>query len=228
MKTPKHVALIMDGNRRWARAKNLPTIEGHRKGYQTMREVPGWFFDLNVNIVTVYAFSTENWNRSEEEVGYLMKLMKLALSKDFNDFNKKGIKLLISGRINELPNDLPQICQDAMDKTKNNTKGVLNICLNYGGRAEIVDAVKNIIQDNIDINKIDEKLVTNYLYQGDLPDPDMIVRTSNEQRLSGFQLWESSYSELLFIEKNWPDFNKEDAQKIVEEYSKRDRRKGGN
>lgn len=226
-KTPKHVGLIMDGNRRWAKSKNLATIEGHRRGYNIMKEVPLWFFDLGVNIITVYAFSTENWSRNKEEVAYLMKLLKKALTDDFEEFNKKNIKLLISGRIDELPGDLPKVCHEAILKTIDNKAGILNICLNYGGRAEIVDAIKKIMNDKLEPGKIDEEKIANYLYQPLLPDPDIIVRTSSEQRLSGFQLWQSSYSELFFIEKNWPDFSEEDAKIVVEEYSNRNRRKGG-
>ena len=141
----KHLALIMDGNRRWARERNLPTIEGHRRGYEIMKEMPSWFFDLGVGIVTVYAFSTENWNRSRNEVNYLMKLIKNALTNDFDEFNEKGIKLLISGKIDELPGDLPEVCLEAIEKTKNNPSGILNICLNYGFNSyNIVFQIPNI------------------------------------------------------------------------------------
>lgn len=223
----KHVALIMDGNRRWAKERNLPTIEGHRRGYNIMKEAPGWFFDQGVEIVSVYAFSTENWTRSRDEVNYLMQLIKTALTEDFEEFNEKGIRLLISGRIDELPGDLPEVCLTAIEKTKNNSTGTLNICLNYGGRAEIVDAIKKMIKNNISVEQVHEGMIRKYLYQADLPDPDMIVRTSGEKRLSGFQLWESSYSELMFIEKYWPDIERLDTEIIVEEFTRRNRRKGG-
>mgnify|MGYP001336777703 CR=1 FL=1 len=226
-KIPTHVALIMDGNRRWARERNLPTIEGHRRGYNIMKEVPEWFFALGTEIVSVYAFSTENWNRSREEVNYLMKLLKTALTDDFEVFNEKNIRLLISGRIDELPGDLPEVCRDAVEKTKNNSKGTLNICLNYGGRAEIVDAIKKMVKNNIDVDQVHEGMIRKYLYQSDLPDPDIIVRTSGERRLSGFQLWQSNYSELMFVEKYWPDFEKIDAELVVREYTDRDIRRGG-
>ncbi len=223
----KHIGIIMDGNRRWAKERNLPSIEGHRRGYTIMKEAPIWFFDLGIEIVTVYAFSTENWNRSREEVNYLMKLLKNALTRDFEEFNEHGIKLLFSGRIDELPGDLPEVCSEAIEKTKNNTVGILNICLNYGGRAEIVDAIKKMFKNNISIEQVHEGMIKKYLYQSDLPDPDMIIRTSGEKRLSGFQLWQSTYSELMFLEKYWPDFEKIDASIIVEEYARRDRRRGG-
>lgn len=223
---PKHVGIIMDGNRRWAKERNLPTIEGHRKGYTKLKLAPDWFFNLGVEILTVFAFSTENWKRSREEVNYLMKLMKKAFTDDFEEFHKNNIKLVFSGRIDELPGDLPEICSDAASKTKDNSKGILNICLNYGGRPEIIDAIKKIVSKNIEVDIINEDIVKKYLYNGNLNDPDIIVRTSGEKRLSGFQLWESAYSELHFIEKYWPDFEKVDALGIVDEYSKRKRRFG--
>ncbi len=223
----KHIGIIMDGNRRWAKERNLPSIEGHRRGHETMKEMPTWFFDMGVEIVTVYAFSTENWNRSREEVNYLMKLIKISLTKDFDEFNERGIRLLISGRIDELPGDLPELCLGAIEKTKSNTSGILNICLNYGGRAEIVDAIKKMVKNKIDIKQVHEGMIKKYLYQCDLPDPDMIIRTSGEKRLSGFQLWQSNYSELMFLEKYWPDFEKIDANIVVEEFGRRKRRKGG-
>ncbi len=223
----KHVGIIMDGNRRWARERNLPTIEGHRQGYNIMKKMPTWFFDLGVEVVTVYAFSTENWNRSREEVNYLMKLLKNALTKDFEEFNEEGIKLLLTGRLDELPGDLPEVCREAVEKTKNNTKGILNICINYGGRAEITDAIKKMLKNKLTIEQIHEGMIRKYLYQSELSDPDMIVRTSGEKRLSGFQLWQSSYSELMFVEKYWPDFEQIDANIVLEEYGRRHRRRGG-
>jgi len=226
-KIPIHVGLIMDGNRRWAKERNLPTIEGHRRGYEVMINLPEWFFSLGVEIVSVYAFSTENWSRSREEVNYLMKLLKNALTKDFEAFNERNIRLLITGRIEELPGDLPEVCREAVEKTKTNTKGILNICINYGGRAELVDAIKKMVKNNIGVDQVHEGMIKKYLYQKDLIDPDIIVRTSGEKRLSGFQLWQSNYSELMFIEKYWPDFEKIDAQIIVNEYAERDRRRGG-
>ncbi len=223
----KHIGIIMDGNRRWAKERNLPTVEGHRRGYGVMKIMPTWFFDMGVQIVTVYAFSTENWSRSREEVNYLMKLLKNVLTKDFEEFNERGIRLLISGRISELPGDLPEVCSDAIDKTRNNKEGILNICLNYGGRTEIVDVIKKMVKNKVEVEQVHEGMIRKYLYQSDLSDPDMIIRTSGEKRLSGFQLWQSAYSELMFIEKYWPDFEKLDAETVVEEFLRRDIRRGG-
>ncbi len=224
---PKHIGIIMDGNRRWAKERNLPQIEGHRRGYNTMKEVPGWFFELGVPVVSVYAFSTENWSRSRDEVNYLMMLLRTALGEELDAFHEKGYRLLVSGRVDELPGDLPELCRTAIEKTKSNTVGTLNICLNYGGRAEIIDCVKKIVANGLSLEQIHEGMLRKYLYQPDLPDPDMIVRTSGEKRLSGFQLWESAYSELMFIEKYWPDFERLDAEQIMKEYAGRKRRLGG-
>jgi len=225
--TPKHLAFIMDGNRRWARERNLPTIEGHLRGYEVMIKLPEWFLSQGVETVSFYAFSTENWNRSQEEVNYLMKLLKKALTNNLDKLIEKGYRIFLSGRLEELPGDLPQICHDAMAKSINNTSGNINICLNYGGRAEIVDAFKKIISHNIEAGQIHEGMIKKYLYNNDLPDPDMIIRTSGEQRLSGFLLWQSAYSELFFIKKYWPEMEKGDVEVILNEYAERKRRFGG-
>lgn len=224
---PGHVGIIMDGNRRWARERNLPTIEGHSKAYSKMKLCGEWFFEKGVKVLSFYAFSTENWQRSRPEVNYLMKLLKQAMKDDLEEFNIKGIKIIVSGRIDELPGDLPEVCLDAMDRTKANTKGIVNVCINYGGRSEIVDAIKKIVKQGIGEEQVHEGIVKKYLYQSGLDDPDIIVRTSGEQRLSGFLLWQSAYSELLFLNKYWPDFEQADVEIILEEYNKRKRRMGG-
>lgn len=224
---PSHVGIIMDGNRRWARERNLTTLEGHMKGYQKMRMVPDWFFSGGVKILSAFAFSTENWNRSRDEVNYLMKLIKKAINEEVEEADKKGYRVLVSGRIDELPGDLPEVCYNAINKTKANAKVTLNICLNYGGRAEIVDAMRKMLKNNIKLEQIHEGMIKKYLYNGDLGDPDIVVRTSGEHRLSGFQLWQSAYSELMFMNKYWPDFEKQDVDIILAEYALRKRRFGG-
>lgn len=226
-KIPEHVGIIIDGNRRWARERNLPTFEGHFRGFKKLKQAPGWFFSRGVKIVSAFAFSTENWNRSQDEVNYLMKLIKQAFEEEMVLAKEKGFKILVSGRIDELPGDLPQVCLDAMAQTQNNKTGILNICLNYGGRAEIVDAIRKIIKNNISLEQVHEGMLRKYFYQPELPDPDIIVRTSGEQRLSGFLLWEAAYSELLFLKKYWPDFEEGDVEIIIDEYNKRERRFGG-
>lgn len=223
---PEHIGIIMDGNRRWAKERNLPTFEGHLKGYEKVKKITDWAFDRGVKIISIYAFSTENWNRSEEEVSYLMKLLEKAINEEVSNAKEKGFKIFISGRISELPGSLPDSCQRAIDETKSGTKGVLNICLNYGGRAEIIDAVKKMVINKIEPDQVHEGMLKKYLYNSTLSDPDIIVRTSGEKRLSGFLLWESAYSELMFLEKYWPDFEEEDIDVIIKEYNNRQRRFG--
>lgn len=226
-KIPNHVAIIMDGNRRWAKERNLPTFEGHQKGYNKLINSPDWFFSRGVKIVSFYAFSTENWNRSPEEVNYLMKIIKIGIEEQTENAIKKDYKILISGRVDDLPGDLPESCLSAVNRTKNGAKVIVHICLNYGGRPEIIDAVKKIVKNNIELEQIHEGMIRKYLYNGDLPDPDLIIRTSGEQRLSGFLLWQSAYSELVFLKKYWPDFEELDVDLVLREYNERQRKFGG-
>jgi len=220
---PKHIGIIMDGNRRWARERNLKTYDGHQKGFELAKEMPKWFFEKGVEIISLYTFSTENWKRSREEVNYLMKLLSSILKDNLKDLKDRGYRVLISGRLEDLPGDLPDACLNAEAETKDNNLGTLNICLNYGGRAEIVDAFKKMLKKGIKIDQVHEGMIKKNLYHGDLSDPDLIVRTAGEKRLSGFLTWESIYSELIFLEKYWPDFEKRDVDLIIEEYSKRKR-----
>jgi undecaprenyl diphosphate synthase len=222
----KHIGIIGDGNRRWARERGLPTLEGHRQGFQKMKDIGRWCLKRGIKILTFFAFSTENWNRSKEEVGYLMWLLKMAMTKDIYELKKDGIKLKVIGNIDELSKDLQEAIKRAEEITKNNKKGILNIAINYGGRPEIVYAVKKIIEQKIPSKRITEKVVNNNLYTAGLPDPDLIIRTSGEQRLSGFLLWQSAYSELYFITKYWPDFEEKDLDEVIREYSRRERRFG--
>ena len=224
---PNHIGIIMDGNRRWAKERNLPTFEGHQKGYEKVKSAPEWFFSRGVKILSVYAFSTENWNRQQNEVNYLMKLLLHAVEFDLLEQAKKnGYKILISGRFEELPGDLPAKCLNIMTETKTNNRGIVNVCLNYGGRVEIVDAVRKLIKNKVELEQVHEGMIKKYLYNGDLSDPDIIVRTSGEERLSGFLTWQSVYSELFFIKKYWPDFEESDAEIILKEYAARKRRHG--
>lgn len=224
---PVHVGIIPDGNRRWSDERNLSHFEGHERGYEKLKQAVDWFFSRGVSVVSVYTFSTENWDRAKDEVNYLMKLLRKAIDGETERAIQKGFRILISGRINELPGDLPDACAEAMDKTKGGTGGTLNLCLNYGGRLEIVDAVRKMIKNKIDPEQVHEGMIKKYLYNGNLPDPDIIVRTSGEKRISGFQLWEGAYSELIFLNKYWPDFEVSDVDNILEEYANRKRRFGG-
>ncbi|MEK7097912.1 MAG: polyprenyl diphosphate synthase [Patescibacteria group bacterium] len=225
-KIPNHIGIIMDGNRRWAEERNLPSFEGHLKGYEKLRKAADWVFAKGIKILSVYAFSTENWNRSQDEVNYLMKLIKIALEEEAENAREKGYKIMISGKVSELPGDLPEACYSIMEKTQGGINGTLNICLNYGGRAEIVDAIRKMIKNNLSAEQVHEGAIRKYLYN-ELPDPDVIARTSGEQRLSGFLLWQSAYSELVFLRKYWPEFEESDIDFIIDEYSSRKRRFGG-
>lgn len=221
-----HLGIIMDGNRRWARARGLPTLEGHRRGYNKMKEVTQWCIDRGIKILTVYAFSTENWQRSKKEVSYLMNLFRKALTKDIEEMDKQGVKIKIIGQKERLAKDIQQMIKQAEAKTKNNKKLLFNVAISYGGRPDILQAVKKIIKKKIPVSKITEDLISKNLWTKGIADPDLIVRTSNEQRLSNFLTWQSVYSELLFIKKHWPAFIEKDLDKIITEYNKRQRRFG--
>lgn len=218
----------MDGNRRWAKEKGLPSLEGHRQGYETLKKVCQWCLDLGVKHITVYAFSTENWKRAKEEVNYLMNLLHFALTKDISEFDKKGIRLNIIGDKFGLPPKMQKAAFAAEERTKSNDKGILNVAINYGGRLELVQAMKRIIEQNISAEEISEKTISNNLYTANQPDPEIVIRTSGEFRLSGFLPWQSVYSELFFISKYWPDLSKEDLEEIIDQFNKRERRFGGN
>lgn len=227
-KLPIHIGIIIDGNRRWARKKGLPIFEGHKKGLALVKRVASWCFGKGVKFVTFYAFSNENWKRTKEETEYLMnKIFKEDLfEKDLQYFHRQNIKLIVSGRQKKLPKPLQKAIKKATELTQKNTEGIANFCLNYGGRSEIVDAVKKIIQQKLSSNKINKELIKENLYHPEIPDPDLIIRTAEEKRLSNFLLWQSAYSELYFLKKYWPDFNEKDLEKALREYSKRQRRFG--
>ncbi len=223
---PRHVAIIMDGNRRWAKEKSLPSIEGHYAGYEQFKKISKACLDKGVKILTIYAFSNENWNRNEEEVSYLMQLFKKSLEEEKGFFNENGIKLNIIGQIERLSPELQKLVFGIMEETKNNARGVLNLAISYGGRQEIIDAVKKIAEEKILVADINEEVFSNHLYTAGQLDPDFLIRTSGEIRLSGFLPWQSVYSELYFSPKLWPDFNEEDLDKALEEYGARQRRHG--
>lgn len=225
-KIPKHLGFILDGNRRWARSKGLPQLEGHRRGFNRLVELVDNCILEGVKYVTVFAFSTENWGRSDEEVSYLMDLFREMLDKKANELHKKNVKITIAGRIEDFADDIQKKMSEVIEKTKDNTAITFNIALSYGGRAEIVDATKKIIKDGLKPEDLSEEKFSEYIYEVGQPNLDMIVRTSGEQRISGFMLWQAAYSEFYFIEKNWPDFGKEELKDVIEEYSNRNRRFG--
>jgi len=204
---PYHLGIIIDGNRRWAKERGLPTLEGHRRGYEKVRKVGRWCKEKGVKILTIFAFSTENWNRSKKEVGYLMMLLKQSLSnKEIEELNKDKIQLRVIGQKERLEKKLQELIKKGEEATKNNKEGILNLAINYGGRPEIIEMIKNIIRKKISVEKINEEVISKNLWTDSLPDPDLIIRTSGEQRLSGFLTWQSAYSELYFCNKYWPDF----------------------
>ena len=223
IKIPCHVGIIMDGNGRWAKERGLNRSKGHEAGYKTLKTTAKYILDSGVKVLSVFAFSTENFNRPKEEVDFLMNLFIKGFKKDSAFFNKENIKVVFSGRKEPLKKDVIEAMEYISKSTKNNTKGILNICLNYGGRSEIVDAVNHIIKDNL--KEVDEEVINNYLYNK-LPDIDLLIRTSGEVRISNFMLWQLSYAELYFPKCYFPDFNQEEFDKALLEYTKRDRRFG--
>ncbi len=216
----------MDGNRRWAKARGLPTLEGHRRGYTNMKRILQWCMDRGIYVVTVFAFSTENWNRPRKEVNYLMRLFSHALKQELAEFHRKQVRIVHLGRLDLLPKYLQKQINNAMEVTKKNTKAVLNLALNYGGRAEIVDAVKRMMKKGLTAAQVNEATVAKYLYGIGVTDPDLIVRTSGEQRISGFLLWEAAYAELYFTPKKWPEFSEADLDKALADYARRKRNFG--
>lgn len=231
-KMPKHIAIIMDGNRRWARAKGKPVSFGHKEGAKTLEKIVRYANKIGLEHITVYAFSTENWKRTEEEVSALMLLLQTYLDDYSKRADSENIKVKVIGDITVLSPGMQKSIINCMERTKNNTGVVFNIALNYGGRDEIVKAVKEICKEvkegKINIEDINEELITNELYTKGQPDPDLVIRTSGELRLSNFLPWQSTYSELLFVQKNWPDFTEEDLDNAIVEYQKRKRKFGAN
>ncbi|MBW4077624.1 MAG: di-trans,poly-cis-decaprenylcistransferase [Acidobacteria bacterium] len=225
---PHHVAIVMDGNGRWAQRRGLARTEGHGAGEVALVDVTYGALSLGVTALTVYAFSTENWRRPIDEVRYLMNFNKGLLERRQNELHEQGVRITFSGRKSwRVPKSVMKRMDEAKELTKHNTTMTLNIAFNYGGRAEIVDAVQQLVRDQVPANKIDEKTIRTRLYHPELPDPDLVIRTSGEFRISNFLLWEMAYSELVFTEVLWPDFRREDLFEAIEEYQRRERRFGG-
>lgn len=227
-KVPQHIAFILDGNRRWAKQRGLPANAGHRAGRDAVRKLGDWCLEYGVKYLTVYAFSTENWKRSSSEVRELMRLFLEALQKDLPDFIAKGVQLRIIGARNKLPRPLQIAIRKAEKETRNNTRATMVIALNYGGRHELIRSIQAAAQDGVDMKHITPQELSGYLDTAGIPDPDVIVRTSGEQRISNFLTWQSVYSELIFVKKPLPAFTKKDFQAVLKEYAKRNRRFGGN
>lgn len=229
---PKHIAIILDGNRRWAKSKGKPASFGHKTGADTLEKIVRYANKIGIKYLTAYVFSTENWKRSQEEVSALMMILQNYL----DDFGKRAdlenIKINIIGNPNRLSEKMQKSINNCMERTKNNTGIVFNIALNYGGRDEILRAVRKIAnevkENNLNPDEITENTIQENLYTKNQPDPDLVIRTSGEMRLSNFLLWQIAYSEFLFVQKNWPDFNEQDLDKAIEEYQKRTRKFGAN
>ncbi len=230
IKMPKHIAIIMDGNRRWAKAKNLPIKAGHKEGAETLKRIVRYANKIGVKYITVYAFSTENWKRSEEEVAALMFLLESYLEDFFKEADTENIVIKVIGDITALSEKLQKNIKRAVERTKNNTGTVLSIAINYGGRNELVTAMQKIAlkvqEGKLKPEDISEEVISKNLYTKDIPDPDLLIRTSGEIRLSGFLTWQAVYSEFLFIEKLWPDFTEQDLDEAIKVYSNRNRKFG--
>lgn len=220
-----HLAVIMDGNGRWAQKRGLPRIEGHRRGAQKAEKIIEWCAEIGIKYVTLYTFSTENWKRPEKEVKYLFSLLVEMLNEKFTRMMEQGVRIRFCGLIDQLPKQVLEVCRDFEAKTKDNQRIQAILALNYGGRREIIDAINRAIQDGI--SQFDEDKLRGYLYLPDVPDPDFVIRTSGEERISNFLLWQIAYSELYFTKVLWPDFSKEDFLRAIKDFENRHRRFGG-
>lgn len=224
--TPKHIGIILDGNRRWAKERGKSSLEGHRAGYKALKRVTEAAFKRGIEFVSVYVFSTENWSRKAEEVNYLMDMALKVFEKDIARLNKQGIRVLWLGTKERLSDKHQEAIKKAVELTKNNIKGTLCFCFNYGGTQEIVDGIKKYFATGEKVEDLTSEIFRNYLYQPEVPDLDIVVRTSGEERISNFMLWRSAYAELFFMKKYWPDFDAHDVDEIILEYQKRQRRFG--
>jgi undecaprenyl diphosphate synthase len=226
MKIPQHIVLFPDGNRRWAKQRDLPTLEGHKQGYRNFFNFSEWCKNKKVKVITIFGFSTENWNRNKEEIDYLMKLLERGLLEGMERHGKDGVKIRVIGQREKLSKSLQDTIAKVEEATKNNSNLFLNFAISYGGRWDILNAVKKIIEEKIPADKIDEKMFENYLSTAGLPAPDLVIRAGGEMRMSNFVLWQAAYAELYFSPKFWPDFLEKDLDAALEEFDKRSRRFG--
>lgn len=222
----KHIAIIMDGNRRWAKEKNLPSAMGHKKGVDSLKNILRACNDFSIKYLTVYAFSTENWNRKKEEVEFLMNLVAVTLTNELAEMHKENVQIHFIGDLTKLSDKLQKILANAVETTKNNTGVVLQIALNYGSRDEIVHAVQKIVESGVKSDEIDEQLISENLYTAGVPDPDILIRTGGEQRISNYLLWQIAYSEIIIRSEFWPNFDKNSLKDSILEFGKRQRRYG--
>ncbi|MFO8100779.1 MAG: polyprenyl diphosphate synthase [Dehalococcoidia bacterium] len=224
---PEHVAIIMDGNGRWAESRGLTRLEGHRAGTENIRRIVRTFGNCGVKYLTLYAFSTENWSRPPEEVQGLFRILADVIDRETENLHQEGVRLRHLGHLEGLSHELQEKVRWAIDLTSNNTRMTLNVAFNYGGRADILQAIQQIIRDGLSPEEIDESIFTRYLYTNGTPDPDLVIRTADEMRLSNFLIWQSAYSEYYATSTFWPDFDEEEVLKALSAYSQRERRFGG-
>jgi len=224
---PKHVAIIMDGNGRWAKQRNLPRLEGHRAGVENMHSAIEYFNQLKVKYLTLYGFSTENWNRPKEEINGLLNLLQEIIDEEALKLHRQGVRIRHLGQLGRLPQNLQVSINKIVDLTKNNTGLNFSFAFNYGGRTEIIDATRRLIAEGVPAEKIDEKLFNSYLYTADLPEVDLVIRTGGELRVSNFLIWQAAYSEYYFTNVLWPDFDRKEIDQALLAYSQRQRRFGG-
>jgi undecaprenyl diphosphate synthase len=228
---PQHIAIIMDGNGRWAQKHGVSRAEGHEAGAKSVRAAIEGCREMGIRVLTLYAFSTENWRRSRFEVNALFRLLSKYVKQELEAIHKEDIRVLIMGRMDGLPKKTVADLQHSMERTANNKSMILNVAINYGGRSEIADAVRAIAHDvqrgAVKLDEVDEQCVANHLYRPELPDPDLLIRTSGEMRISNFMLWQLSYTEIVMLKTLWPDFRKSHLRKAIEEYQQRQRRFGG-
>jgi undecaprenyl diphosphate synthase len=222
----KHLAIIMDGNRRWAKERGLPSVEGHRRGYETLKQCGDWCLARGIETLTVFAFSTENWKRAADEVSFLMDLLERAFRDEAEFFLQRGVRVRVLGRRDGLRPSVLRAIENIEERTKDNDKLTLAVCFNYGGRAELVDAVKSIAVEGISAEAIDEGTIAKRLYWPNMPDPDLVIRTSGEERLSGFLLWQCAYSEFYWSRGHWPAFSEAELDTALGAFAERQRRYG--
>ena len=225
-KVPQHVAIIMDGNGRWAIQRGLPRLAGHKAGTENLRRVIRASVEFGIKYMTIYAFSTENWGRPPEEVRGLMYILEDVIDRELNELNKEGVQLRHIGRLERLSPQLQEKVLEAIEVTKDNGRLILNIAFNYGGRDEIVQAIQRMMKDGVDPEKVSDELVSQYLYTAGVPDPDLIIRTSGELRVSNFLIWQAAYSEWYITPTFWPDFDHAEYRRALEAFAQRDRRYG--
>lgn len=226
IRTPTHVAIIMDGNGRWAAARGLTRLEGHRAGTENLRQIIRASVEFGVKYLTLYAFSTENWGRPKDEVHGLLGILETVIDRELNELKKQGVRICHVGRLDAMPKKVREKVLKSMEITHENDRLILNIAWNYGGRDEIVYAIQQIIKAGLAPEEVTEEVVSHHLFTQGSPDPDLIIRTSGEMRVSNFLIWQSAYSEWYFTPTLWPDFNKEELGKAIEDYSQRKRRFG--